>query len=178
MPNIVETQINRADIKALFKDASSLRDGKPGLGGSLFKGLRKDKINIDDLQKAWKDDGFSDDTADIARILHGHGFSPSEINKVFAGVFGKADTETGFTEPVASPAIQKIADYAKKEGFTDEIIEFMRREYQFNESIFYPGKVVIEDVRRIFSAIVHEERSGRVNLIKKDDITHLGRGKK
>jgi len=177
MRNVNETQINNADVKAIFKDASALRD-KPSGMGRVFKGLRKATVDINDLQQAWKEDGFSDDTADIARILKGHGFSDSEINKVFSKVFGKADTDTGFEDPVASPTIQKIADYAKKAGIADDIVAFMRREYEFDESILYPGKVVIEDVRQIFSAIVHEERTARVELMKKHDINQLGRGKK
>lgn len=177
MRKLDETQINPADVKALFKTASSMRD-KPSTFGKIFKGLRKEKIDINDLHQAWKDEGFSDDIVDIARILQGHGFSTSEINRVFASVFGKADTDTGFSDPVASPTIQKIADYAKKAGVADDLIEFMRKEYNFNESMSYPGKVVIEDVRKIFSAIVQEERSARVELMKKHDANQLGRGKK
>lgn len=177
MHNLIETQISPADVKAVFRDAASSRNTPTGLG-RMFKGLRKDKIEIDDLQQSWKDDGFSDDTVNIERILAKHGFGPQEIRKVFANVFGKSDTDTGYEDPVASETIQKIAEYIKKAGISDEIAEFLSTEYKFNESMFYPGKVVIEDVRQIFSAIVHEERSARAELLKKQDITQLGRGKK
>jgi len=177
MRNLNETEINKTDINALFRDAVSVRSTPTGLG-RVFKGLRKDKIDINDLQQAWKDNGFPDDTADIENILKGHGFSKEEIRKVFSNVFGKSDADTGFEDPISSSAVQKVADYIKKRGLTNEVVEFMRREYKFNESMSYPGKVVIEDVRRIFSEIVHEERSARNELIKSLDIIQLGRGKK
>lgn len=177
MHNISETQLNPADVKAIFRDAEKLRNTPTGLG-KIFKGLRKDKIEFSDLQQAWKDDNYSDDTADIMRILQGVGFSNKEINKVFANVLGKSKDSEEFEEPVASPVVQKIADYAKKEGLADDLIEFMRREYKFDESMSYPDKVMIEDIRQIFSSIIHEERSARAELIKKEDIRQLGRGKK
>lgn len=177
MRDISESQINTADVKALFKDAVSMRNTPTGLG-KVFKGLRKDTIDINDLQQAWKDDGFPDDITDIARILKDHGFSVSEVNKVFSNVLGGSNDGEEFDAPVASATIQKVADYINKKELTNEIIEFMKREYQFNESMFYPNKVVVEDIRQIFSAIVHEERSARTELIKKNDINQLGRGKK
>ena len=111
MHNLNESQINSPDVKAIFKGATDLRNNPSGLG-KMFKSLRKDKIELSDLQQSWKDDGFSDDTRDIKRILLSQGFSEKEIQKVFAEVFGKSDTDAGYVEPVASPVINKIAEYA------------------------------------------------------------------
>jgi len=177
MRNINEAQINNADVKALFRDAVSVRNTPTGLG-KISSRFRKEKIDIADLQQAWKDDGFSDDVADIERILKDHGFSTKEVKKVFANVLGSSNGGDDADTPVASATIQKIANYAKTAGIDKEIIEFMRREYNFNESTFYSGKAVIEDVRKIFSEIVHEERSNRADLIKKYNMDNLGRNKK
>ena len=170
-----EGQINPADAKEVFKVASNLRATPTGLG-KVFKGLRKDKIDVSDLQKAWKDEGYPDDTRDLAAILKGHGFNPKEINKVFSQVFGtESSDEAG---DVASPTIQKIADYAKKTGLVEPLKSFLQKEYGFTESYSYEGKAVIEDVRQIFNAIIHEERTGRASLIRTQEQTLLGRTKK
>ncbi len=169
-----EAQINKADAKAVFKTAADMRAKPTGLG-RVFKGLRKETVTANDLQQAWKEEGFSDDTRDLAAILKGHGFSKSEIDKVFKEVFGdKADD----AEPVASPTIQKIADYAKENGLADELKKFLQKEYGFTESYSYEGKAVVEDIRRIFTSIVQEERTDRAGLIKEQEQTLLGRSKK
>lgn len=175
MSKINETQINPSDVKAIFKTASTDRDN-PGVMGRMFSRLRKDKIDVKDLQTAWKDDGFPDDLRDIERILKDHGFDKKEINKVFGQVFG--GNKKGFESPVASPAIQKIADYAKKNGIDKQLIAFLEKEYGLKESHIYEGKALVEDVRAIFTQIVNEERNDRQRLIKVQDRTQLGRTKK
>lgn len=175
MHNLTESQINVPDVKAIFKGATDLRNTPSGLG-KMFKSLRKDKIELSDLQQAWKDDGFSDDTRDIKRILLSQGFSEKEIQKVFAEVFGKSDTAAGYEEPVASPVINKIAEYAKKNGLTDSLIAFMEQE--FGEELGIGKKATTEDIRYIFTRILQEERPNRHLLIKEQEKTQFGRKRK
>ena len=176
MPNITENQISGADVKAIFKSAVNLRDNPTGIE-KYIKGLRKDKIDINDLQQAWKDDNFPDDTRDIAAILKGHGFSDKEINKVFGDVFD-VDDEGEFEIPGATESIMQIVAYVKKYGMEQELLSFLEKEYGFKESYSYPDKAMVEDVRNIFAAIVKEERSGRAKLMKTYEQTQLGRTRK
>lgn len=190
--NLSESEINRADVKAILKGASDLRN-TPSRASHIFKGLKKDKIDINDLQQAWKDDGFPDDTRDIYSILQKKfGFGDKEIKKVFAQVFGDHDAGD-YEEPIASPAIQKIADYAKNNGFADQLIEFMKDEFGEELGLVKsPGmiskaidagkklykKAVAEEVRQIFTAIIQEERINRSDLIRQQEQISLGRTKK
>ena len=175
MHNLNESQINSPDVKAIFKGATDLRNNPSGLG-KMFKSLRKDKIELSDLQQSWKDDGFSDDTRDIKRILLNQGFSEKEIQKVFAEVFGKSDTDAGYEEPVASPVINKIAEYAKKNGLTDSLIAFMEQE--FGKELGLGKKATTEDIRHIFTRILEEDRPNRYLLIKEQEKTQFGRKRK
>lgn len=175
MRNITEEQVSGSEVKAIFRGAVNLRDKPTGLA-RFVKGLRKNKIDINDLQQAWKDDNFPDDTRDIAAILIGHGFSKKEINKIFNRVFGVDDENPSI--PGASESVIQIAEYAKKYGMEKELIAFLEREYKFKESYSYPDKAMIEDVRNIFAEIVKEERSGRAKLMKTYEQTQLGRTKK
>ena len=111
--NINEDQLNQPDVKAIFRYATDLRSKHTG-AAKWFKGLRKPEIDINDLQQAWKEDGYSDDTRDIYHILHSHGFGDAEINKIFARVLGANDSDDEYEEPRANDAIMKIANYAKK----------------------------------------------------------------
>jgi hypothetical protein len=176
MRKLTEAGVSPPDVKAIFKGATDLRNNPSGLG-KMFKSLRKDKIELSDLQQAWKNDGFSDDTRDIKRILDKQfGFSDSEINKVFAEVFGKSDTEAGYEEPVASPVINKIAEYAKNNGLTDSLIAFMEQE--FGKELGLGKKATTEDIRHIFTRILGEDRPNRHLLIKEQEKTQFGRKRK
>ncbi len=175
MRNLTESQINPPDVKAIFKGATDLRN-KPSGFGRVFKSLRKDKIELSDLQQAWKDDGFSDDTRDIKRILLSHGFKEDEIKKVFSEVFGKSDSDKGYQEPVASGPILKIAEYAKKNGLADSLIAFMEQE--FAEELGTGKKATTEDIRQIFTRILQEERPNRHLLIREQEKTQFGRKRK
>jgi len=175
MRNINEAQINTPDVKAIFKGVTDLRNNPTGFG-RMFKSLRKDKIELSDLQQAWKEDGFSDDTRDIKRILLKQGFSEKEIQKVFAEVFGKSDSDAGYEEPVASPAINNIAEYAKKNGLADSLIAFMEQE--FPDEFGTRKKATTEDIRHIFTRILEEDRPNRHLLIKEQEKTQFGRKRK
>jgi hypothetical protein len=177
--NITEDQINTADVKEILKKASDYRSNPRGLG-KLFKGLRKEKIELSDLQKSWASEGYPDDTRDLTALLLSHGFSKKEIKKVFTEVFGSED-EDGDGEPDVpqqSATLNKVVQYAKKNNLTQDLIAFMQKEYGFKESIDHGGKLVVEDIREIFTRIVHEERLGRAELIKQEDKLQLGRTKK
>lgn len=167
-----EGKISQTDTAILLKKAAQLHNTPSGLG-KVFTGLRKNKIDANDLQQAWKDEGFPDDTRDLVAILKGHGFSKGEIDKVFRNTFGvpadKART---------SPAIQSIIDYAKKNNLVEPLKSFMQKEYKFKESYSHEGKAVIEDIRKIFTSIVQEKRLDRDQMIKEQDQTLLGRTKK
>ena len=183
--NITESAVSRGDVNAIFKKATDLRSKPSGLG-RVFKGLRKDTIDITDLQQAWKDEGFPDDTADITYILKAQGFGDKEIKKVFSTVFGDSDDEEGYAEPETSPAVLKIAEYIKKSGMTDNIVAFLERDYgELLGTEEKPGllsrikkKFTTEDIRHIFTQIVQEERTDRINLIRVQEQTQLGRKRK
>lgn len=167
-----EGRISSADAKEVFKVASNLNNNPIG---RVFSGLRKDKIDINDLQQAWKDEGFPDDTKDIAAILKGHGFSKNNINKVFKKVFGIDKAEDEYS---VSPAIQRIVTLAKDNDIVEPLKAFLQKEFKFTESYAYNGKVVVEDIREIFTSIIQEERSNRTALIKTQTQAQLGRTKK
>jgi hypothetical protein len=179
MSKINEDEINKSDVKAIFRAAVHLRN-KPNGFGRIFQRLSKTNIDLKDLQDSWKEDGFSDDTDDIKRILSEFGFGKKEINKVFSKVLGNKEDgdKEEYTTPVANSTIQKIADFCRKNGLDKELIAYMQEEYGFTESIKFPNKTMIEDVRQIFISIVHEERSDRINQLKAYENTHLGRNKK
>jgi len=178
--SLSEEQISNSDAKALFKTAADTR-AKGGIPG-----FRKDKISIGDLQKAWSDAGYPDDTRDISAILKKQfGFSDREIKKVFAKVFGGEGSEDD--APAASPALQKIADYAKEHGLVNDAVAFMQQEYGEELGITKkPGffsrqfgkKAVAEEVRQIFTDILEEQREDRFTLIRQQEHTQLGRSKK
>lgn len=171
-----EAEINPSDIKSIFKSAAA---GRNSPASGMFSFMRKDKAKIDvsDLQKAWQEAGYPDDIRDIESILKTFGFDKKEINKVFTGAFGKSD-DGSYNEPTASPTILKIAEYAKKAGIDKDLIAFMQKEYGLQETHRFNGKAVIEDIRRIFTAIVHEERSALPAMIKSAEFKQLGRNRK
>lgn len=176
--SLMESQINNADIKAILQTAADKRNKPSGLG-RVFKGLRKDKLSVDDLRQAWKEAGYPDDTRDIKKLLLGHGFSEDDIKKVFSQVFGveKRGKEEEPDVPKQSATINKIVQYAKKNNLTQDLIAFLEAEYGFKESV-QVDKLMIEDIRQLFTAIVQENRSGKDELIKQQDRVQLGRTKK
>ena len=181
MRNIKEEQITSADAKAILNKAAEFRNTPSGLG-KMFKGLRKDKIDVSDLQNAWKNhtpNPYPDDTEDITAILKDQGFSDKEIKKVYTEVFGAdEDDKDSPGDPVASATIQKIANYAIQNNIKDDLILFLEKQYEFKESVLYNGKLVIEDIRQVFTRIVDEDRTERPKLLKDLDRQQLGRTRK
>jgi hypothetical protein len=177
MNKIKEALLNPVDTKAIFKSAADFRNNPTGVA-RLFKGLKKDKIDVNDIMQEWLSQGRPDDTRDISKLLSKKfGFNDKEINKVFSKVFGQ-DKKTGKAEePVSSPAIKKIADYIRKNGLSDEIKTFMQEEFG-KELGISESKMMYEDIKRVFMHIVQEERSDRFELIKHLEQTQLGRIKK
>lgn len=177
---LAEDHVTRSDVKAILQTAVDQRNNPTGIS-KFFKGLRKDKIEISDIQKAWADAGYPIDTRDITKLLSKQfGFSEKEIKKVFSQVFGtrkNGGDEDIPDEPGLSDTVIKIAKYVKNNNLTQDVLDFMADEYGFKES-YYPDKLMIEDIRQIFTAIVQEERSGRFELIKQHEKVQLGRTKK
>ncbi len=182
-PNaITEAAVNRSDVRDLFRAASTLRS-ESGIMGKIFKGLKKPTIDVADLQQAWRDDGFPDDSRDIQGILKNKfGFSDSEIKKVFNKVYGTKDGEEDLMVSKTSPAIQKIADYANQNGLGDALREFLLSE--FGEELGLkkkPGlfkRMMSEEIRQVFELIVLEERSDRNRLLSQLEKNRLGRTRK
>lgn len=182
---IAESFIGKGDVNAIFKKAAEIRVNPPGLG-RMFKSLRKDTIDVNDLQQAWKDAGFPDDTQDIMYILKNQGYGDKEIKKVFSSVFGDSDEDEGYADPETSPAVLKIADYIKKKNMTNDMVQFLERDYgELLGTAPKQGmlsrikkKFTTEDIRQIFTQIVKEERSNRINLIRAHEHTNFGRNKK
>jgi len=176
--DLMESEINPSDTAAIFKGAADLRDN-PGIMGKMFKSLRKNPVNVADLQTSWTRAGRPDDIRDIKIILKKHGFADKEINKVFSSVLGKDDSQ----QTKGSPAIFKIAEYAKKSGIDQDLIDFMQEEYKdliatIKESDDFSGKVVMEDIKKIFDNIIREDRYDLPELIRAEENTNLGRNKK
>jgi len=174
---LTEAEISKSDVSGIFAKATELRDEPQGRFSKFFKQKPKDKVDPKALQQAWQKAGYPDDVRDIIGILKDFGFDEKEIHKVMTGAFGK-DDDGEYNEPAASPAIQRIADYAKKAGIDKDLIAFMQKEYGFKESQSFEGKIVIEDIRKIFDAIVHEERRALPEMIKSTEIKQLGRNRK
>jgi hypothetical protein len=171
-----ESQVNNADIKAILKTAADQRNNPTGFR-KIFRGLRKDKIDVSDLHQAWKDEGYPDDLRDIKALLLGHGFDEKEIKKALLSVFGAhRDDEEEADIPGQSATILKMVKYIKSKGLTQDIINFMSKEYGFTESVQH--KMMIEDIRRVFTNIAQEARSNRDALIRDQDKVLLGRTKK
>jgi hypothetical protein len=170
--NINEAQINPADAKAAFKIASQSRE-KPGILGKVFKGLKKEKIEFDDLAQAWTQAGRPDDTEEIAEILRDHGFSEKEIVKVFSKVFGTSK-DGGYEKPTQSALVQKIADYAIAHGIAEELKDFLQKEYKLKESF----AATMPDITDIFNSIIHEERYCRESRFQQKELSVLGRNRK
>jgi hypothetical protein len=184
--SLYEQQITPADAKSILKGAATLRND-PGLVRSI-PGLRRDKVELSDLQQAWKAAGYPDDTQEIAAILHKKfGYNYNEVKKVFAKVLGKDNEEEhGYASQEGTPAIQKIADYIKKNGLADDVKQYLKDNYSDDIGLTKPGmfskmfkkKAVTEEIRQIFEEILEEERTDRIELIQLEDRTNLGRTKK
>ena len=130
--NINEAYANRTEVEEIFKDA---------VRKNAQSHLRKPKIDLSVLQKAWANAGYPSDTDKIGAILSAQGFDDKDIDNVFSRVLGpdydEADDaedigysdENGNERPVVSPAVQKIVDYIKSNGMQDEIIAYMEQKY-------------------------------------------------
>lgn len=173
MTKINENEIGRQDINAIFKNASTLPQGRLS---KIFNRNPREKVEVSDLQQAWQQAGYPDDIRDIEHILTDFGFAKKEINKVFQNTFGKSGDE--YDTPTASQAILKIANYAKKAGIDQDLIAFMQKEYGFKVEEKFKGKAVVEDVRYIFDAIVKEERVRLPEMMRTSEFEKLGRNKK
>ncbi len=182
---VTESQIDRNDANQILYSASKAKG-----------------IDINDLHKSWKAANYPLDTDGIANMLNNEfQFSSSDINKVFNQVLGNAyDEEDEEDEPKINPAITKLVDYIKKKNLTKEVVDYMQKEFgaeltdagpaapqakpgfmqrakDFGKKIF-GQKATTEDVRRIFTLILKEERKLLPHVVKNIERTQLGRNRK
>lgn len=192
---ITEAQISKNDINAVFKNATDERStpssvtGKArNAAGQIYSGLKKQNIDVSDLQQAWKNAGYPDDTRDIEKILIDHGFSKGEIKRVYSNIFqdGGIDHED---DEVSSPAVEKIAKFIRDNGYADTIKSFLETEFGkdigTDKSSWFSNKIdtfkkkfTTENVRQVFVDIIKEERTDRMLRIKNIDKSQLGRSRK
>lgn len=183
--SLSEAIITNADAEEIFRDASASRNKTSGLG-RLFPGLRKDKVNFEDLRQTWANglepdgsDGYSNDTNDIKRILLKFGYGEKEINSIFAQVFKTSDHKNyddRWDAPRESKAVQKVADIAQKHGLSAALKNFL--EAEFAKELGLDKRATNEDIRQIFEQILQVERTARPALIKQQEHIQLGRSKK
>jgi hypothetical protein len=162
--NLFESDLEKSDIESIFKSAEDQRKG------SWFS----HNISSNDLLKKWNKEGFPTDSRDIVNILKSVGFSPREINKVFkkAG-YGSSD------DPAVSPAMKKLSKYIIDNGYTENILKFLKDNYEGIEEVYVKdGTMVVEDIRTIFNDMVKEERPELNNLMKQSEQKNLGRSRK
>lgn len=161
---LLEKDLNKDEVEKIFKTASDSRKS------SWFK----DSVDVNDLLKQWNKQNFPTDSRDIVSILKSEGFSIDEINKVFKKTgYGLSD------KPDISPAMEKVAEYIINSNYTEDILAFLKDNYKgIEDSYVKEGKMTVEDIRSVFTEIVKEERTELKNLIKQDQIKHLGRVKK
>jgi len=214
LKKLIKTGMSRSQRKALWKALNDDVLAEEYIDKNYVKKafkyaakLSKESISIEDLRQAWKEAGYPSDTQEIGDILENFGFEENDVNRVFNEILGGYDVE-GDDKPrdePPSPAIIKIAEYAKKNGLKDELIAFLQQNYgdeledepedepeeiadepkkgmfgrmkDLGKSIF-GRKATTEEVRQIFTAMLQEERSMRHILIKEQDKRDLGRQRK
>ena len=160
----LEEALQRSDVKRIFSTAADLR--KP----SFFK---KD-INVDDLLQVWRDNEFPSSTKAIVAILQSANFSHREINKVFKNA-GYGSSE----QPTVSPAMNKLSKYIIDNGYSEEILQFLKSKYtNIDESHVADKDMVIEDIRTVFDAMSKEARPDLEQHIRQYQCNNLGRHKK
>ena len=178
-------QVNPGDAKEIFQIAAN-----SGTGGTF--GIGKKKLDPKDIQQAWIDNKQPSNAQDIASLLKNKfGFGDKEINKVFSKVFGKADRNSlnKYAEPVGSEPIQKMAEYAEKNGIADDVRTYLVQEFGKELGVtplttrdkvkkFFGKQVMREEIREIFEEIVNEERAELTNIIREQEIEKLGRARK
>lgn len=172
-------EITNGEVKSVFKSASDYRSSQKTSMNPLSRlsGLKKDKIEFNDLYSAWVKNGSPDDTDDIANMLKDQfGYSDKEVGKIFDNVFGKDQEPAGHV-------VSKLADYIKSNDLTDDVVAFIEKEYKdtlFNtkQGLFKRKKAVYEDIRRIFEMIKEEDRTARESVLKSHEQQSLGRSRK
>lgn len=161
---LFEDELQKSDISAIFKAAEATP--KNWLG--------KSPEPVESLISKWKNARFPTDSRDIVSILKSSGYGDKAINKVFnkAG-YGSSE------EVAASPAIEKISKYIIEQGYTDDILAFMKSEFpDIAKSYVKEGTMNIEDIREIFATMMNEEAEELPELYRQRQQANLGRTKK
>jgi hypothetical protein len=160
MAKITEQQVSSSDISALFKAATEPKK-QSGLLGKLLGGKDRPKLTVDELQQAWKEEGYPDDIRDITAILKSKGYDGRDIQSIISDVLGSSG------ENASTDAVTRVVSFVKKNGIEQEVLAFLKKEYNLNESS--------QDIFKIFKEIVKEDRVG----LKRDtEKSQIGRNKK
>jgi hypothetical protein len=212
LKNLIKSRMSAAHRKELWQalqgstlHENTIRDEDELEQVFKYASKTNDKLNIDDLRKAWEQAGRPTDSGDISSILHKFGFSEDQIHRVFYEVWGDdydgndnesvIDEEQESSEP--SQAVIKIAEYIKKHNLQDEIIAYMQQEFgdelnqqepaqqkgwigkamAFGKKMF-GKKTTTEEVRQIFTKILLHEQIELPMRIKEQQKKTFGRNKK
>ncbi len=106
-----------------------------------------------------------------------------------------AQRKAGEEDTKITPALQQLIDYVQKNDLRDEIIQFMQEKYgnelnaqepqaQEKPGVFqraqnlFKRKATTEEIKRIFTSMLSEEREARLELLRRAEHTHLGRTRK
>lgn len=181
---VQEAYVERNEAESILKTAAEINNNS-----SYYQ----NKIDLNDLRSAWAKAGYPDDTDDIKALLLKFGFDEETIDNAITQVVGSDDS--GEETDSASQVIDKIASYIKKAGLTNDIIKFMQENFandikdvetkqglfkraaNFGKNLF-KRKATTEDVRKIFTEILKEDRKDLSYLIKTDEMSRLGRNRK
>jgi len=120
-----ESRIDRNETKAILQ---SIIDNKS------YGKLKNKNITLQDLQKAWKDTGFSNNTQNIGDLLKKYGFGDTEIHRVFNNILGgnsdyDEDEDENAPPLKPNPQVIEFAKYIKTHGYTDAVIEYLKTEF-------------------------------------------------
>lgn len=168
MPNF----FSNAEVKSIFRAAADQSKSK-------FSLFNKKQVDYGDLFNAWSQEGSPTGEAEIRDFLKKFGFNDKSVNKVFTAVLGDEGADGS-----RSAQVEELANYIIKNGYKDEIIQFIETNYK--EQLFQQkgmfgrkkDKVVYEDIRRIFEMMAKEDRPELESLLKLQEQNSLGRSRK
>lgn len=82
-----------------------------------------------ELLTAWQKDGSKTDVQYVKQFLNNYGITPEQVDEIFNDVFNSEDDSDGEAGSNKTHVILKIAAFAKKNGHTEELINYMKEMY-------------------------------------------------